>query len=249
MLVPSDAWAERGRGHVRVVRLCSAAVAISPSTIRSGTTDGGGPGAGRGYAGAYDGGSSARIQVTPRNTEVYVDGYLAGTVDDFDGFAQRLRVEPGEHLIELYLDGHRTISQSIYQPGETYHLRHVMEPLASGEAAPAKPTPRVTSSQPGPPGRPGPGPMGPRPPARSRRARSRPPGRRRRDAYDTRAWGCRRGHRWRAMGEPGGQRLQVQVAPGSHRIEVQKDGYQTFTATVQVRAGESTPLNVSLTPK
>jgi uncharacterized membrane protein len=52
------------------------------------------------------------------------------------------------------------------------------------------------------------------------------------------------GERWDSSG---GQRLDVQVAPGSHRIDVQKDGYQTFSTTVQVRPGESTPLNVSLT--
>ena len=54
-----------------------------------------------GPAGYGDAGS-ARIQVTPRDAEVYVDGYLAGIVDDFDGFMQRLRLPPGEHEIELY---------------------------------------------------------------------------------------------------------------------------------------------------
>ena len=57
--------------------------------------------------------ASARLQVTPRQTEVFVDGFLAGVVDDFDGFAQRLRVASGEHVIELYLDGHKTVRESI----------------------------------------------------------------------------------------------------------------------------------------
>ena len=79
--------------------------------------------------------SSARIQVTPRQTEVYVDGYLAGVVDDFDGFSQRLRVAPGEHVIELYLDGHKTIAQTIlFATGQSYRVRHAMEPVAAGEA-------------------------------------------------------------------------------------------------------------------
>ena len=39
---------------------------------------------------------SARIQVTPRTADVYADGYLVGTVDDFDGFLQRLDLPPGE---------------------------------------------------------------------------------------------------------------------------------------------------------
>ena len=54
------------------------------------------------------------------------------------------------------------------------------------------------------------------------------------------------GERWDASGQGP---LQVQVTPGPHRIEVQKDGYQTFTTTVQVRPGEQAPLNVSLTPR
>jgi hypothetical protein len=44
------------------------------------------------YGWAYDNTGSARIQVSPRNTKVYVDGYFVGTVDDFDGAWQRLNV-------------------------------------------------------------------------------------------------------------------------------------------------------------
>lgn len=90
------------------------------------------------------GDSAARILVTPSETEVYVDGHRAGTADDFDGFSQRLRVSPGEHLIELYLDGHKPVSQTVrFTAGETYRIRHEMEPLPAGEAAPPRPTPRA----------------------------------------------------------------------------------------------------------
>src|SRR4051794_31779177 len=54
------------------------------------------------YGRQYEPESSARLQVTPRETEVYLDGYLVGTVDDFDGMTQRLRLPAGEHEIELY---------------------------------------------------------------------------------------------------------------------------------------------------
>ncbi len=37
----------------------------------------------------------------PRDAEVYVDGYYAGIVDDFDGFFQRLTLEVGPHEIEV----------------------------------------------------------------------------------------------------------------------------------------------------
>src|SRR6185312_3885852 len=38
--------------------------------------------------------SAVRIEVSPNDAEVYVDGYYAGIVDDFDGVFQRLRVTP-----------------------------------------------------------------------------------------------------------------------------------------------------------
>ena len=96
--------------------------------------------------------SSLRLQIAPRETEVYVDGYYAGVVDDFDGAFQRLHIEPGQHTIQLYLTGHRTAEQQIYlQPGGTFRIRHTMEPLAAGEAAPARPSPPPRPSTSTPP--------------------------------------------------------------------------------------------------
>ena len=43
-----------------------------------------------------DPGASLRLEVKPKDAEVYVDGYYAGIVDDFDGTFQRLSVTPGE---------------------------------------------------------------------------------------------------------------------------------------------------------
>ena len=52
------------------------------------------------------------------------------------------------------------------------------------------------------------------------------------------------GERWQSSSS---ERLDIQVSPGAHRIEVQKDGYQPFTTSVQVRPGETAIVNVSLT--
>jgi hypothetical protein len=49
-----------------------------------------------------------RLKMKPRDATVYVDGYYAGRVDDFDGIFQRLRVEPGPHRIEIRADGYET---------------------------------------------------------------------------------------------------------------------------------------------
>jgi hypothetical protein len=84
--------------------------------------------------GFYPAHGSIRIQVEPDVAEVYVDGYYAGIVDDFDGLFQRLDVAPGPHEITLRLDGFRTWSNQVYAvPGETVNLRFEMLPGPSGD--------------------------------------------------------------------------------------------------------------------
>jgi hypothetical protein len=46
-----------------------------------------------------------RLDVNPRYAEVYVDGYFAGQVDDFDGVFQALRLEEGPHQIRIMAPG------------------------------------------------------------------------------------------------------------------------------------------------
>ena len=46
-----------------------------------------------------------RLMVQPRDAAVYVDGYYAGVVDNFDGVFQRLTLEVGPHTIELDAPG------------------------------------------------------------------------------------------------------------------------------------------------
>ncbi len=106
------------------------------------------------YGAAYDPTSEIRLQVTPKQAEVFVDGYLAGTVDDFDGAFQRLRLMPGEHELVIYLDGYRTVRQKLLlTAGADLKVRHVMEPLAPGEV----PDPRPQPLAPPPPAQAGPG--------------------------------------------------------------------------------------------
>jgi hypothetical protein len=44
---------------------------------------------------------SLRIIDAPRHAQVFVDGYYAGIVDDYDGVFQRLNLEPGRHVVEI----------------------------------------------------------------------------------------------------------------------------------------------------
>ena len=84
--------------------------------------------------------ASLRIQANPSQAEVYVDGYYAGIVDDFDGVFQRLHVTPGTHEITLRLDGFLTWSAEIYaSPHSTVKLHQDLIPGPADEAdAPAE---------------------------------------------------------------------------------------------------------------
>lgn len=62
-----------------------------------------------GYGGQYYDTGELRIQVSPRHAEVYVDGYFAGNVDDFDGTFQALRLEEGPYKIEIVAPGFETM--------------------------------------------------------------------------------------------------------------------------------------------
>lgn len=197
------------------------------------------------YGRAYVDLASLRLQVEPRQTEVFVDGYFAGIVDEFDGVFQRLRLEPGEHDLTFYLPGHRVVRQHLYlQPGAAFRIRHTMEPLAPGELE--EPRPSGPAIQPGPtqppvyppgsqPGAQVPQPSGPVQDAFGTLAiRVQPAGAQ--VLIDGESW----------EGPAGGARLVVQLPEGDHRVEVRRDGFASYVTTVRVRRGEASTLNISL---
>ena len=199
--------------------------------------------------------SDARLLVKPRNTEVYVDGALAGVVDQYDGVFQSLRLAPGTHRLTLYLEGHRKWEESVYvAPGSTLKVRHTMEALPTGAPEEERPTPAVraprasdvetsdiTQTAPVPPGprqrggmREGGAPLAARRGAGTLAIRVQPP-----DAeifID--------GERWQAP--PSDDPLEVQVSAGRVRVEVRRPGRAPFSTEVVVEPGQTTPLNVSL---
>ena len=216
------------------------------------------------YGRGYDGSGSIRLQVEPKHTEVFIDGYWAGTVDDFDGFFQRLHLEPGEHDVELYLEGHRSIRQKIYlQPNATFRIRHTMAPLGPGATPDPRPAPaagsqprdrydafgRERTRRPDPPERAEPR---ERPEPRERSERPERSERTERGTFGSLAIRVQPGdaevlidgESWE--GPDTSERLVVQLPEGEHRIEVRKDGYATYGSTVRVRRGETTAINVSL---
>lgn len=69
-----------------------------------------------------------RLKVKPVEASVYVDGYYAGVVDDFDGVFQRLQLEPGPHHLEIRLPEHDDLSFDVMiQPDHTTTYRGLME--------------------------------------------------------------------------------------------------------------------------
>jgi hypothetical protein len=73
-----------------------------------------------GYAGNAYGG--IRIQGAPRDAQVFVDGYYAGIVDDYDGTFQRLDLEAGPHEIEIRTAGRPLTYDVNVTPGQTLAL-------------------------------------------------------------------------------------------------------------------------------
>ena len=83
----------------------------------------------------YRSGNVAQLRtlVEPSKARVYVDGYYAGIVDDFDGLFQRLNVSPGRHDITFRLEGYSSHTFSIYaNRDQTLKLRWDMA-KGSGE--------------------------------------------------------------------------------------------------------------------
>lgn len=215
-----------------------------------------------GYYGWID--ASVRLEVTPRDAEVYVDGYYAGTVDDFDGTFQRLRVEPGQHDLEIYKDGFRPLRQKAYLSADnTFRIKQALQPLATGEQMEPRPQP-VNPPQGGQPY--GQQPQNaPMPRGRSSRPAPTPQGGDPRDsqppepragqpsgAYGSVAIRVQPadvevtvdGEVWR--GPAGQDRLVIDLAEGSHTVEIRKPGFRTYVTQVDVKRGETASLNVSL---
>jgi hypothetical protein len=200
------------------------------------------------YFPVYDNRAEVRLKVLPKEAEdaaVYVDGFYAGIVDDFNGVFQSLPLTPGGHTVVLFLEGYRTTRQNFYlSPGATFTLRAGMERLPAGETSePLELAPAV-----------------PAPPSGTYRSPVTPP----RTPLPQRAAGPVEaagfgtvdlfvqppsanvtidGQRWVSSDEG---HFMVHVPAGKHRIEISKSGYREFKTEIEVGDGQTVPLNVSL---
>jgi hypothetical protein len=204
-------------------------------------------GYGGGWGGAYyssgSEGGSLRVLVDPAEARVYVDGYYAGVVDDFDGLLQRLHVSPGRHEITLKLEGYKTHRMRVYVgPDATLKLHHdlqkgvgeTQEDLTGGAPLPEREVRRERDDS--------------EDDAKSigaEDARSELPaefGKLQLSVQPEDASVYVDG----AFRGSGREASSLRLAPGRHRIEVVRPGFRTAESEVEVPAGETTRLKVTL---
>jgi hypothetical protein len=196
------------------------------------------------YPAYYDNRATIRVLATPQDAAVYVDGYYAGIVDDFNSWFQGLPVPPGGHEVVLYRDGYRTIRRRVYVgPGSTIKLHETLQPLPPGDVS-ERPTARP---QPPPP------PEGTYLPPRTPPAVPLPPAG---GAPPETALGMLAlrvqpatadvrvdGERW-VSSDSG--RFSIQLPGGAHRVEVTAPGFRPYANDVEIADGQTVTLNVSL---
>ena len=210
------------------------------------------------YGGGYSGGYSDRYRyretgsirtlVDPERTKVLVDGYYAGTVDDFDGMFQRLYVAPGRHDVTFKLEGYRTHRVRVYVTEDhTVKIRHNME-KGSGEDT----LEDLTEGREDPPYR------------MSDEGRAGRPSQDPRDDREARPYDERRDAR-----DAGTLRLEVRpddasiyvdgefygsarragsivLPPGRHRVEVVRPGFRTVEREVEIQPGRTETVSIDL---
>ncbi len=196
------------------------------------------------YFPVYDRRAEVRILATPKSAAVYVDGFYAGIVDDFDGMFQALPLPPGGHTVVLYLSGYRTTRQSFYlRPGSTLKIHESLERLPAGViseplaiAPPVPPPPEGSTTAPR------------TPPAMVATA---PAPLEHVDSFGTLELTVQPrtaavtidGVRWLSSDEG---RFVVDLPEGRHRLDVSEGGYVGFSREVDIRREETASLSVNL---
>jgi hypothetical protein len=222
----------------------------------------------------YSDAADLRIQTTPRETEVYVDGARAGIVDDFDGVFQRLHLRPGDHEITLYLAGYRSWSETRYfGPHSSQRILHTMLPLAAGQPDDPRPVRIPPPYERNPADNPPVGAMPrrdppqrmPLPSDRSNMPRRDPrtieppapettvPERR---TIDPRSFGTLSVSITPQDAEitldaqkqdlTSGNRFVIQLTEGVHHLVIKKSGFDTFETDLQIRRGRTLSFDVNL---
>jgi len=209
---------------------------------------------GYGYYGNW---SSVRIEAQPKTAEVYVDGALAGIVDNFDSWYQSLNLHAGQHEITLYLDGYRTLHREMYfAPASSQHFKVILEKLGAGEKMEPRPQPAPPPPPSDPQAAPGQRPYrpGPEPPpgAPARAEQPPPPPAEANVRFGTLSLRVQPadaeifvdGQPWTIA--PGDMRLTIRLSAGRHHVWVTKAGYDGYEENILIRPEATMALNVGL---
>jgi hypothetical protein len=206
------------------------------------------------YTSGGGGDSSAlRLLVEPEKAKVYVDGYYAGVVDDFDGMFQRLYLGPGRHEVTLKMEGYRTHRMLVYVlPGQTLKIERdlekgpgdeTFEDLTGGRGAREETIDRRPDrGYDQPPDREyepegaAPAPRGGDQPYRSDAGRLR---------LDVRPRDASVYVDGQFQG-PAGDLGELMLPPGPHRVEVVRPGFRTEERDVQLAPGAARTVTIEL---
>lgn len=99
----------------------------------------------RGYGRSYRGNWTAvKTDVEPDEAALYLDGKLIGTADDFDGFPDKLYLQPGSYTLKFELEGFEPYSVSVdATAGSFVRIEHHMKKIPGarhyGTYTPARP--------------------------------------------------------------------------------------------------------------
>lgn len=195
------------------------------------------------YFPVYDERADLRLRVTPETAAVYIDGFYAGIVEDFDGVFEGLPLPPGGHIVVLFLEGYRTARYNVYlRPASRFTIRDTLVRLRADERSEPPP---IAPPVPPPPAGSYRTPRTPPPIVITEHApppavgfgtlelRVQPPGA---DVWID-------GQRWESSDD---SFFAVQVPAGRHSIEIRKPGYRSYSREVTVRDGQTVALNISL---
>jgi hypothetical protein len=170
-----------------------------------------------------------RLDVSPKDAAVYVDGYYAGIVDDFNGVFHHLTLTAGPHAIELRKTGLETLTVEMFvQPGQTITYRATMSAAQPGSVG--------EETEPGSAAAPAAG-----------AALPEPPGDLRFDVTPKDAQVYVDGYYVGIVDDFEGRRQRLNLLPGAHHIELQAQGYEPAEVDVTIQSRQTTTYRGALT--
>lgn len=174
--------------------------------------------------------SSIKIDVSPKDAALHVDGYYAGIVGDFGGFFHQLTLTAGPHHVEIRKAGYHTLVLDVnLQPGQTITYKRTMEPVQPIEGAPEEP-PVLSQGITGDP-----------------EQFVQIPGSVRFDVTPKDAEVYADGYYAGLVDDFSGNTQRLLLTPGAHHIELRAKGYESVEFDVNVQPGQPIDYRNSLT--